>query len=101
MIKSIATSLLALTMSYSALATDNIDGKCETIEFMAEKIMESRQSGVSMTKMMSIEGGGALARTLVMIAYKENRWSTPENQAKAITKFKNKAALECYKANGE
>lgn len=78
---------------------------CPTFGNLAEKIMEARQSGVSMSKLMATtdnvdEDGELMAsivRTLIQAAYEEPRYSTEEFIARSVEDFRTKVEVECYK----
>ncbi|MBC6408014.1 MAG: hypothetical protein GDA40_07785 [Rhodobacteraceae bacterium] len=75
---------------------------CEVTETLARNVMEIRQAGVSMSEVMKkmAEADAAvlsLARSIVIDAYENPRFSTPSVQKEAVEDFANNVALECYK----
>lgn len=71
---------------------------------MAEKLMEVRQSGVSLEDAMDAlvssypASAHKYVRKLVMDAYSIPRFSSPEYQRRAIAEFRDNSHLVCLKA---
>jgi len=70
---------------------------CSTFEELAGLIMEHRQLGTPMSKIMKILGSDKIGRKIVVDAYEETRFSTESYQKKSIENFKNKWFLSCFK----
>ncbi len=71
---------------------------CKDIGRVAEQIMEARQMGVAMDKVVDIVGSHELMVVIVMDAYEQPRFSTEDYVTKAVADFKNRWLLNCYKA---
>jgi hypothetical protein len=74
----------------------------------AKEIMKQRQSGRDMSELMTImspkskadEKASEVARHMVVLAYSEPAYNSPEYQQRAISDFANTMSLECYKRSG-
>lgn len=103
MIKQIATGTLLLTLSFSTYAAATRAEKlevCENISKLAETVMEKRQEGNSMAKMMQVGKGNPLveiSQTMVISAFEEPGYNSPEYQNRAIRQFRDKWYLGCVK----
>ena len=98
------TTFLALTLSaasFGASAEDmTIDETCGVYHTMAAAVMTSRQNEVPLSKVMAFfsdapEGSRGIINGIVMAAYEEPGYSTPEFQQKATDEFANRVTLEC------
>ncbi len=69
--------------------------KCTISSVLAASIMSARQSGVPMSKLISMFGGDELSNELAKLAYKQDRWSSEEVQLRAIQDFENTAFQVC------
>lgn len=69
------------------------DQECRSLGETAAVIMEARQMGVPLSDMIS---SLPEARSLIMEAYKETRWSGDEMQEQAIADFRNEMEMTCY-----
>ena len=81
---------------------------CESFESLAGTIMSNRQMGVELSKMMNATATlsaspevEAFFKRMVIEAYQEPAYGSEEYQAKAISEFKTKVAVECYKTSLE
>lgn len=92
-----ALLILAL-LATPVLADDSLE-ICAEIGKLSETIMEKRQAGVSMAEMMAVAKGEAkeLAQTLVIDAYDQPRYQTPDVQRRTIGDFRDKWYLVCVK----
>lgn len=72
--------------------------ECDSISKLAENIMNNRQHGTAMSKMMQIAEDNKLIQAMVISAYEKNRYSTEEVQTKIIEEFRDDAHLQCVKA---
>ena len=102
-------TIIAITLaavSFSAGAEDMTpDEMCGTYHDMAEAVMTSRQNEVPLAKVMAFfsdapEEARDIIDGIVMAAYEEPGYSTPEYQQKAAAEFANRVALECYQGLG-
>ena len=77
---------------------------CPTLATSAEKIMDNRQTGVPLSRMMEIaKTAGDLEGILTSItleAYNRPRYSTGEYQRNAIAEFRNEWEVRCYRVRG-
>lgn len=97
------TVILFLLSSSQALAEPLT---CPQMSEMAEKVMEARQSGVPMAKMMEISESNGLGEPeinfmqgAIAMAYEETAWRTEEAQRRAVTEFGNGIMLACVKSH--
>lgn len=89
--------VIATTLPFSAQANDTSVAleMCKPIHRLAETIMERRQEGTSLVKMLEIanssdmEGVKAFAILMVEEAYASTRFHTRENQLRAVQDFGN------------
>ena len=93
---------LSLALPFSVQADTSVALEfCKPIHGLAETIMERRQEGVSMVKMLEIanpsDGGSIkeLSISLVEEAYSSPRYHTPENQQRAVQDFGNEKFKMC------
>ncbi|WP_077045246.1 hypothetical protein [Pseudomonas sp. KK4] len=89
----LAFGLLSACVAMPLFAAEKPD-ECEQMDGMAETVMHARQSGVPMAKLykIAVKDDGYVSRIYKMLidgAYKENRFSSPEYQAKAVTDYRN------------
>lgn len=89
--KIILLSLLAV----SPIAKSADVELCEQIQELAEVIMTARQDGAKLNDMMAASDN-RLAHEIVIDAYKEARYNTPQFKLKAVNEFSNKWVLGCY-----
>jgi hypothetical protein len=77
--------------------------RCDLIGQIAEAVMERRQEGVSMSKMMGVpyKAGDALVESLVIAAYDSPRFHTKEMQERSVQEFRDRAYLQCAKEKFE
>lgn len=88
---------LLLICTQSAYAAEETEGKkltCEDLENLARSVMNSRQSGVSMSDMVKV---APEFKWMIIAAFEQPRFSTEENQTEASQDFANTIALACYK----
>jgi hypothetical protein len=101
---SVAMALLAaLSTTASAELTE-----CKSHSYLAGEVMTSRQSGQQMATVIDIvkaEAGNSravqIAQLIVVDAYESPRFSTEKYKARAISEFKNKWYLWCFKAKNK
>lgn len=74
---------------------------CKANSETARMLMEARQSGALMSKAMATVGSGdEQHRKMIIAAWDSPRYSTPENQQRAVQDFENDVYLQCIKAGG-
>lgn len=70
---------------------------CESASSLAGLIMQGRQSGMLMAKMMDDAGGNELIQRLTISAFEKPRASFKDLQQKYVDDFANDTYLECIK----
>lgn len=68
---------------------------CKSVHQIAGKIMEGRQSGVPMPRMMDIFADSSLGRDMVQAAYDRSRYNSQEIQEELISEFSNAWYSSC------
>lgn len=98
-IKAVAMAVaLSLTVfTQQAVAQDKVENICTVAADLAGVIMQNRQLGTPISKMMEVAGGDQYAIALILIAYDTPRFSTDEYQQEAVVNFSNEVGLACYK----
>jgi hypothetical protein len=98
---------MALLAALSTTASAELTG-CKLHSYLAGEIMTSRQSGQQMATLIDIAKAEAdnsravqLAQLIVVDAYESPRFSTENYKARAISEFKNKWYLRCFKAQNK
>lgn len=97
----VAAFLLANPASAGNFTSQN-QSKCESISKTAKTIMEARQSGVGMSKMMRLLRENAesvsyeVLEKVVANAYELPNWSTEKRQQESIQDFGDKWYRVCY-----
>ena len=86
---------LALTLVATPLAAEA--DACSQMGTMAAKIMEVRQIGVAVSKVIEIFDDDAMT-AIILAAYQVPRFSTDEYQQRAIADFRNEVEVMCYEA---
>lgn len=77
---------------------------CDSIAYLARAVMESRQGGAPMVKVMNVaksHGDASLSRIGVLMvedAYEHPSYSTEKAQQRAVQEFEDKWYLQCHKA---
>jgi hypothetical protein len=90
-----------VAMTNAALAQTDT---CETVSKIATSVMDNRQSGVPLSKMMEIVRAvektpvGPIAKTMTIDAYEQPRFNTKDMQKRMIGDFADKYTLICEKA---
>jgi hypothetical protein len=94
--------VLALVMTSTIASAQEPTGQqlCASFGDLAETIMQNRQNGVPMSKMMDATDL-ELARAIILDAYKLPRFSSEDYQEKQTADFRNEVELECYKHMGK
>ncbi|MBX7274617.1 hypothetical protein K2E96_01920 [Pseudomonas sp. ERGC3:05] len=80
------------------------DSACNAMATLAKSVMESRQSGMPMTKAIGLINSenkevANLTRKLVIAAYEEPAWNSKALQEKATNDFQNRIYLPCIKGS--
>ena len=70
---------------------------CAGVSQLARSIMQARQVGASMEQSMAIAKDDAMIRSLVIKAYDEPHYATPEMQERAAGDFADQSMLACLK----
>jgi hypothetical protein len=83
-------------LAASATTWANDPGSCENTGIIAAKIMEARQVGIPISKLLQAVEGKA-AEAMVHQAFDVSRFQTEEYQQKAIRDFREKWEVTCYK----
>ncbi|SDY98096.1 hypothetical protein [Nitrosomonas sp. Nm33] len=84
---------------------DNWRKGCEVASAYATAIMESRQAGVAMSRLMELtkeEGpkdDQSLIEMIIIDAYDRPRYSTEPMQQRAMEEFRDDTYLKCVKTN--
>ena len=91
----------ALLTPTALLAADDVTDEdiCLQLIQIAEKIMDGRQSGVSMGTMMEAAEKGSFTeevKGLVLEAYKTPLYTVEKNREREVTEFGNKMGVACY-----
>lgn len=95
----LATTLL---LSSTSVFAGDVNKKCEYIHEFSSDIMKYRQQGASIVKVMEmVNEVNSKLSPLVIEAYNEYHYPSPEYQQRAITKFANDQALKCYESPEE
>ena len=99
--KKIITALALSVAMISPAMADRAEF-CKAATYMAEAIMNNRQSGVSVIDMMEIannsQSNKKLLTSLITEAYAEPLYQTDEYKQKAATEFAAQQYLMCLKA---
>ena len=90
-------AIMAFTAPAIATAQDKAAEQCELAVQIAEAIMQNRQAGTPISKMMEVADGNQAIIGLILVAYDTPRFSTQEYQLQAVTDFSNEVGLACYK----
>lgn len=98
----VAVVLSAGAFSSSAFSADkpagNGEDECAAFHKYAVTVMDARQAGVAMPKMMEMAGDSELLRHIVVQAYKRARFGSEKIQKREIDDFANDIYLECFEA---
>ena len=69
---------------------------CESIGELATVIMQNRQKGVDLSKMLALAKDNDGVKAIVLDAYNSPRYSTDTYKNDAISDFSNKWVLACH-----
>lgn len=97
------TLLKSLVMGAAFVATveataDEQTKTCESYHGLAEAIMQVRQDGGSMPRMMQIVADNEVGKLLVREAFDQPRYSTEAVQRRTIENFANEVFAECLRS---
>lgn len=82
-------------------ATNTYAMDCKYLSEVAHRVMEVRQAGYPMADLVeAAEQDGALAKALVIEAYKRNQYSSNEYKENAANEFSNEVYMQCLEAQG-
>jgi hypothetical protein len=76
---------------------DDFRDLCNKLNETAQSIMEDRQEGVSMKKLMEIAKGNKLIENIIIAAYDRPRYYTKEMQIKSVEDFRDEIYLYCIR----
>jgi hypothetical protein len=94
--------LRTLTLSFTLIAAPlyaqepQSEDPCPALGDLARAIMENRQVGTPINRMMEIANGQELVIAITLEAYQQPQYSTPANQSRAVTEFSNDMMTACY-----
>ena len=84
-------------LAASATTWANDPGSCENTGIIAAKIMEARQVGIPISKLLQVAEGSKTTEAMVHQAFDVSRFQTDEYQQRAIRDFREKWEVTCYK----
>lgn len=90
--------LLITALLIPSLALANEKASCEQMESLARSIMDARQSGIPLKKVMDIMKLDKAARAMTIYAYETPAYQVKENQQRKTDEFANEFYLECLKS---
>ncbi len=90
------TLAICLFMSAPSQAEESWQETCAAIGNFAETVMENRQAGVSMAKMMELTDT-ELLQEIIINAYSSPRYSVERNKKREVADFRDRWYLECVK----
>lgn len=93
----IAAALAAIFPFHAVCAGELTPEKCKASYTIAEKIMEARQHGVPLPRMIEIAEGDALFMALTRQAYETPRFSSESYKRNKIQDFANEIYLICLR----
>lgn len=74
---------------------------CKSYADLAATVMEARQKGIAMSKLMATnESGDRIIEQFIIQAYDQPRMNVEENQQRMIRDFENDIYLACVKEIG-
>lgn len=99
--KALALVAALLTTPTAPAPAQDAQQFCVSLGEIATRVMVMRQSEYLMSELMATVPEGAAAdlfRDIIMSAYEQPSYSTPEHQQKAVQEFRNAWELQCYNA---
>lgn len=94
--KLITTLALLLSLSTNAAEID-----CEQLSSIASTIMESRQAGVKLSKIIKLADSNSLIKEMAVSAYRKPAYNSEEYKQQEISEFANYWYIACLDANSE
>lgn len=94
MLKAIAVTISLTTTPLTAETED----PCPVLGELSGVIMENRQAGTPISKMMSVSPDNDLVTAIILQAYQQPRYSTEKYRQRAIDDFANTVMTACYMA---
>lgn len=91
--------LIAITMALTATVAQAQD--CKVIGDLAETIMKARQTGVTLSEIISLPTATTLGKRMAIDAYKRPRFSTDEFQRSAMADFRAEWEVACYEVRSK
>jgi hypothetical protein len=89
-----ATAALMMTAAHA-------DPVCVALGEYSRTVMDARQTGVALSKIMEIVKGDDIHTRIVLDAYEQPRFQTEEFRRTAIQDFGNKWETVCYRVRGK
>lgn len=95
--------ITAITFALAATATLAVELPCESIASAARTVMEARQTGVELSKVLAIADRypdtKSLMRKIILDAYSKPRYSSEEFRLRETEEFGLLWEVACHKAN--
>jgi hypothetical protein len=95
--------ITAIAFALSTTVTFAVELPCESIASTARTVMDARQSGVALSKVLAIvdqyPDTKTLMRQIVLDAYSKPRYSSEEFRLRETEEFGNTWEIACHKAN--
>lgn len=92
-------AIVALMLAFSAHADDvskmKWQEKCKGVSEVAKSIMEARQGGAPMSKLMDIAAENGIMQAMVRDAYSVPHYSVEANKNRAAADFSNEQYAMC------
>jgi hypothetical protein len=93
---------LLITLSAALLTSvAHADPVCVALGQYSRTVMDARQTGVALSKIMEIVKGDDIHTRIVLDAYEQPRFQTEEFRRTAIQDFGNKWETMCYRVRGK
>ena len=71
---------------------------CKELQVLAYKVMEARQEGVPIEKMLSIIDKNEIIETIVLSAYQQPTFSSYRMREAISNQFADRVYIDCYRA---
>jgi hypothetical protein len=93
---------LLITLSAALLTSvAHADPVCVALGEYSRTVMDARQTGVALSKIMEIVKGDDIHTRIVLDAYEQPRFHSDEFRQTAIQDFGNKWETMCYRVRGK
>lgn len=97
--KKLIAMTAAIVISSAVIEAHAVEpANCEEISGLSKSVMHARQDGIGMVKVMEVAEGFPLMEEMVIAAYDQPAYSTPEIQRRTIRDFADEWYLACIKA---